>query len=183
MGNYMGSNVEAALLPPTASLGIKTPSPQRSSAFEVPDLNPNATASVNNALMSRLMEMIHLPSQPAGHGTGPGGINGDCPEHVSQPESSLRMDCELTGTELNNIKSRLAHEVASGNSSTGIRSPGAQGRGHSVPPFSSAPSAAAPTMQMSSPFGAASMQRNASSNMGVSTPDQPGEHKFLGCPS
>eukprot|EP00884_Botryococcus_braunii_P021756 jgi/Botrbrau1/8264/Bobra.0001s0016.7 len=182
MGDYGNNCMDAALLPPTASLGIKTPSPQCSSAFEMQDLGQSGSIVVNNALMSRLMEMIHLPGQASGPAAGAGGIQETVrPDFGNQPESaSLLMDCELTGPELNSIKSRLAHEVISGNSSSGSRSPAAQGRGPPVVPMRADTGA---RVQMSSPFGAPNLQRNASANMGVSTPDQGGEHKFLACPA
>lgn len=181
MGECSTNSVEAALLPPTASLGIKTPSPQRSSAFENLDAGHSGSAVVNNVLMSRLMEMIHRPCQSTGQGAGPENMQtiGGRGNGNQLDSSSLRLDCELTGSELKNINSRLVHEVTSGNSSSGSRSPATQARCFPAIPASTS---TAGHLQMSSPFGAPNLQRNASANLGVSTPDQAGESKFLACP-
>lgn len=169
-GSCMDSNLQHAPGPG----GAKPLSPGDSASFRNSNQYVMGTGIVNTALMSRLMEMIHLPGGAEGHaGAAPGAPRdgGGGPQHC---DTGLLMDCELTAPELNNIQSRLAHEVASGNSSTGSGSPG------EAPPGSSGPSVVVP-MQMSSPFGAASLQRNMSTNLGVSTPDQGGEPKFLGC--
>lgn len=175
VATFQGSNLDSNLQNAPLPGGLKPLSPLDGASFRNSNQYVMATGMVNTALMSRLMQMINLPGGAEAHAGGASGPPRDVAGLSQHCDTTLLMDCELTPPELNNIQSRLGHEVASGNSSTGSGSPG------EAPPAPPGPSAAVP-MQMSSPFGAASLQRNMSTNLGVSTPDQGGEPKFLGCP-